>query len=526
MTVKRQASSLALVIAVLVAVVKGLREKVPCVENDKFYRNPNRDPSAIWATGVCSKYYLCIEKEVFNFECSTGLNFDVQRQICDFKEKVHNCDVTNEVAVPKPLLDTQEPICPPEQTACADGTCIETALFCDGHPDCYDESDEGWCDPDHDPNAAPSCDYANCKLPECFCSVDGTLIPGGLQPNDVPQMVTITFDDAVNSENWDIYIKKLFSPSRKNPNGCPIHGTFYVSHEYTNYAMIHKLANLGHEIAVHSITHRTPESWWEKNATIEDWFDEMVGQANIINRFGGVKMEDIRGLRVPFLKLGWNRQFLMMGEFGFVYDSSLPAPLSDPPVWPYTLDYKIPHKCIGRRQCPSRSFPGIWEVPLNQLVFDDYSCAMVDSCPPYFSSDEILDIFMTNFNRHYSTNRAPLGLYFHSTWFKEKKNRKAFRKFLDELVSRPDVWVVSTWEMLQWMRNPTPQSQMSTFDAWKEKCDAPIPLEEQACNIPHVCKLFSRELRKQRYLITCKECPDTYPWIKNEFGLDFKKKKK
>ena len=92
--------------------------------------------------------------------------------------------------------------------------------------------------------------------------------------------------------------------------------------------MVHKLANQGHEIAVHSITHRSPESWWEKNATIEDWFDEMVGQANIINRFGGVKMEDIRGLRVPFLKLGWNRQFLMMNEFGFVYDASLPAPIS------------------------------------------------------------------------------------------------------------------------------------------------------------------------------------------------------
>ena len=86
----------------------------------------------------------------------------------------------------------------------------------------------------------------------------------------------------------------------------------------------------------------------------------MVGQANIINRFGGVKMEDIRGLRVPYLKPGWNRQFLMMKEFGFVYDSSIPAPMSDPPLWPYTLDYKIPHKCIGRRKCPSRSFPGIW----------------------------------------------------------------------------------------------------------------------------------------------------------------------
>jgi hypothetical protein len=42
-------------------------------------------------------------------------------------------------------------------------------------------------------------------------------------------------------------------------------------------------------------SHRGPEEWWSSNATIEDWFDEMVGQANIINRFAGVRMEDIRG---------------------------------------------------------------------------------------------------------------------------------------------------------------------------------------------------------------------------------------
>ena len=87
-------------------------------------------------------------------------------------------------------------------------------------------------------------------------------------------------------------------------------------------------------------------------------------------------MQDIRGLRVPFLSVGWNRQdgstgpqitakeepylrqFLMMREFGFVYDSSIAAPVSDPPLWPYTLDYQIPHKCLGQRRCPSRSFPG------------------------------------------------------------------------------------------------------------------------------------------------------------------------
>lgn len=52
-------------------------------------------------------------------------------------------------------------------------------------------------------------------------------------------------------------------------------------------------------------------------------------------------------MRVPFLRVGWNRQFLMMKEFGFVYDSSMTAPFSDPPLWPYTLDHKMPHKCTG-----------------------------------------------------------------------------------------------------------------------------------------------------------------------------------
>lgn len=85
-------------------------------------------------------------------------------------------------------------------------------------------------------------------------------------------------------------------------------------------------------------------------------------------------MEDIRGLRVPFLRVGWNRQFLMMKEFGFVYDASMAAPLSDPPLWPYTLDHKMPHACVGTGQrCPSRSFPGIWEMVMNQLEVEVYT---------------------------------------------------------------------------------------------------------------------------------------------------------
>ena len=40
-------------------------------------------------------------------------------------------------------------------------------------------------DSENDPNAAGRCDYSNCTLPNCFCSVDGTLIPGNLEPNQV-----------------------------------------------------------------------------------------------------------------------------------------------------------------------------------------------------------------------------------------------------------------------------------------------------------------------------------------------------
>ena len=94
----------------------------------------SRDPAHVWSTTECSKYFFCVEGEVFNFECSTGLAFDINRQICDFKTNVGNCDVTAEETTPKPLLNTEEPICPKGENACADGTCIPTSLFCDGHP--------------------------------------------------------------------------------------------------------------------------------------------------------------------------------------------------------------------------------------------------------------------------------------------------------------------------------------------------------------------------------------------------------
>ena len=69
-------------------------------------------------------------------------------------------------------------------------------------------------------------------------------------------MIMLTFDDAVNDVNFPLYEDIFHDNNRKrlNPNGCPIRGTFFVSHEWTDYGAVQTLYSRGHEIASHSIT--------------------------------------------------------------------------------------------------------------------------------------------------------------------------------------------------------------------------------------------------------------------------------
>ena len=41
------------------------------------------------------------------------------------------------------------------------------------------------------------------------------------------------------------------------------------------------------------------------------------------------------GARAPLLRLGGNRQFTALEQAGLLWDSSMVAPLSNPPYWPY-----------------------------------------------------------------------------------------------------------------------------------------------------------------------------------------------
>lgn len=79
------------------------------------------------------------------------------------------------------------------------------------------------------------------------------IILGGIPAQHTPQIVLLTFDDAVNDINKEIYAD-LFYRGRRNPNGCPITATFYVSHEWTDYSQVQNLYADGHEMASHTVS--------------------------------------------------------------------------------------------------------------------------------------------------------------------------------------------------------------------------------------------------------------------------------
>lgn len=462
-------------------------------------------------------------------------------------------------------------------------------------------------------DSLPTCDN-KCQLPDCFCSADGTAIPGNLQPKEVPQMVLLSFSGAVNELVFDHY-KKILGYSNKfgsgqtrlNPNGCGIKATFFVSHEYTSYAQIHWLAAQGHEIGLHSITHRLPELWWTDKANYSDWVEEMVGMREILLQLTNIngdtpviKREDIVGMRAPYIKPGGDNMFQMINDFGLSYSSSIVAPKADYPLWPFTLDSKVPFDCAnvrtnkkppggsshhhhqnggeqnghepGQRQrrssgslasfneesleskvlnrfkrqstfagkslkCPTKSYPSIWEVPLNPMTNEISTCHHLDQCvfpsqDDHSDSSDIVNFLIENFERHYNTTRAPYQINLHVQWVLNANRVRALTKFIDHVSKAyPNTYFVSFKQMLDWVKSPTAANlATNTF-----KCDEPGKVKMTSCNRPQTCvvklntdndnKATTQEQSKKseaRYLQICPgvTCPKAYPWFGNLLGTE------
>ncbi len=307
---------------------------------------------------------------------------------------------------------------------------------------------------------AQQCDQSKCKLPDCRCA--STSIPGGLPASETPQIITISFDDALRVQDYTTYYAKVFTANRTNPNGCPISLTFFASHNYTNYALMEDLYYTnGYEMADHSVTHREPVDWWT-HATVEALTNEIVGQKEIEEYWGNVP--DVYGFRVPFLATSEN-EIEVLYENKFTYEASMP---SSEFYWPFTLDYKSP-LCSLPATCPNNSYPGLWIIP--NILYDQgtaYPCNMLDACTAPQSEEDWFNFLMDNFYNHYNGSRAPYGLYAHSAWFYLSSGRdRAMMSFLDKMQEMEDVYIVTHYQLIEWVRDPTPLSKLKDFTAWQ-----------------------------------------------------------
>lgn len=69
-------------------------------------------------------------------------------------------------------------------------------------------------------------------------------------------------------------------------------------------------------------------------------------------------------------------------------------------------------------------------------------------------------------------HRAPFGLFYHAAWFTQPHHKEGFIRFLDNIVSMPEVWVVNNWQAIQWVRDPTSISRLQSFTPFH--CDLSV----------------------------------------------------
>lgn len=362
--------------------------------------------------------------------------------------------------------------------------------------------------------AAPQCpaDPAQCQLPNCRCSSQA--VPNQIPPSQVPQIVYLTFDDAITVTNYPFY-EEVFA-GRKNPNGANIAATFFVTHEYNDYSLVHSLWAAGHEIALHSITHQTNTQYWSAlNESM--WMLEMVDQVKTMSYFANIPAADIKGVRVPFLQMSGNPTYKALSEGGFTWECSRPTwNQRTPGLWPYTNDFLSTQDC-QIAPCPNGQYPGFWTVPMIDMISESgFPCAMLDECNKVPTTEaELLTLLRKNFNDQYTGNRAPFGIFTHAAYLigdspEAEQRRKGYATFLDELAAMDDVYIVSVSQAVEWMRNPTNLTEIQNFSPWDET------VHTNECSFPRTCELSFQG--SVRYMRVCQPCPSVFPWLGNPLG--------
>ncbi|KAF2357300.1 NodB domain [Trinorchestia longiramus] len=308
-----------------------------------------------------------------------------------------------------------------------------------------------------------------CALPNCSCS--STATPGGLSPDEIPHFVVLSFDDGVTVTNHPFYQELQ---AHKNPNNCGIEMTFFVSHENSDYTLINDLYRNGHEIAVHSVTHKSDVQFYWRNLTKEGWMAEIEQQKQMLEIYGEIPGSEITD------------------------------------------------ETVGTK--PTDAFPGLWVAPMTDLQDNrGIECSMLDACQSAedeleTSSAAVTDLLKRNFRSHYNA-RTPFGVYTHHSWFYNETRKQGLRDFLEYLTAFPEVYVVSVRQMMEWVRNPVPLADLGDLDSFKCKNTLPnlacAESDNINCHYTEPLPISNAEI----YMKICQgPCPKYYPYLNNVDG--------
>jgi len=392
-----------------------------------------------------------------------------------------------------------------------------------------------------------------CKAPDCHCSGNETLVD---DRSARPQIVYLTYDDAFSALTESDFYRTLFDGTYTNPDGCAIRATHYLTAQYTDYSLVNKYWKMGHEMASHSITHRSNQDYW-KGMNKTGWKREIVGMRQMTSQFANIPVDQITGFRAPFLQIGGNEMFEALYENHFQYDCSMPSRAFgylnlENGLYPYTLDHDTIQDCEVE-VCPSCSFPGLWVQPMLDLEdrwFDanpnlpdtGMPCSMLDSCiimdePP--SKQNVYDMLLKSFNRVYNGNRAPFGLYMHAGWFYAPNtwHYDGYKDFVKFLSDKDDVWIVPVKEGIEYVSKHSEKNNSDLINEGKnsvfgcDKFNSP-PYSSSNCEPLAPCRYpnVTNEdiVNQERYMTICgrktsgdrQNCPSEYPWLSNPCGYN------
>jgi len=374
------------------------------------------------------------------------------------------------------------------------------------------------------------CGSAPCELPDCWCLSVGT--PGQIWDEETPQLVVVSMEgvvDEVSVAAFQSVIQQL-----KNPDGCPVSGTWFVYDHLSNYQLINQLYNHNVEIGVMPIK-KHEDSFWE-DALYGDWLLAVQGAKAAVAYLGNIPISEIRGMKAHNREMGGNHQFQAYLDYrnirsgDFIYDASWPVPDSRVKSWPFTLDFDALEPCL-LGHCPFDSYPGIWEYPLLPYVTTDGTpCYTLSECQLVKGHETYKDFLRRNFLTHYENNKTPFTIELDWRLFNttDESIVTDIREFLSEVLeTHSDVYVLNMKEALEWIRHPTNKSSLASFPHWScgkvanpTKCDSPNCCAYQIATECYAgrCGETDVEVVESQHQF-CVECPAMLPVWGNPYGM-------